>query len=85
LREEEPHPNNKPRIPSVVTVVPAVVTVKVVVATLDAEADADAGIVIESCAKLHELSIGMPEHSKWIVPANPLRDVMETVAVPDAP
>jgi len=85
LREEEPHPNNKPRIPSVVTVVPVVVTAKVVVTALDAEAAPGAGIAIEFCAKLHELSIGMPLHCKWIVPANPLRDVMETVAVPDAP
>jgi hypothetical protein len=65
--------------------VPVVVTAKMVVTALDVETAPDAGIVIESCAKLHELSIGMPEHSKWIVPANPLRDVTETVAVPDAP
>ena len=67
------------------TVVPAVVIVKVVVLTLDAEVAADAGIVIESCVKLHELSSGAPVHCNWIVPANPLREVTETVAVPDAP
>jgi hypothetical protein len=85
LREQEPHPNNKPRTPSVVTVVPAVVTVNVVRTALDAEAVADAGMVIESCVKLHELSSGTPVHSNWIVPANPLRGVTETVAVPNAP
>ena len=54
---------------------PVVVTAKVVVTALDAEAAPDAGIVIESCVKLQELSIGIPVHCKWIVPANPLRDV----------
>jgi hypothetical protein len=62
-----------------------VVTVNVVVTALDAEAAADAGIVIEFCVKLHELSSGTPVHCNWIVPANPLRGVTETVAVPDAP
>ena len=64
---------------------PAVVTAKMVVTALDAEAAPDAGIVIEFCAKLHELSIGMPVHCNWIVPANPLREVTETGAVADAP
>jgi hypothetical protein len=85
LHEQEPHPNNKPRTPSVVTVVPAVVTVNVVLAALDDEVAADAGIVIEFCVKLHELSFGTPVHCNWIVPANPLRDVTETTALPDAP
>ena len=64
---------------------PIVVTGKVVVTALDAEAAPGAGIVIEFCAKLHELSIGMPVHCNWIVPANPSRGVTETSAVPDAP
>jgi hypothetical protein len=68
-----------------VTVVPAVVTVNIVVTALDAEVAADAGIVIESCVKLHELLFGTPVHFNWIVPPNPLRGVTETVAVPDAP
>jgi hypothetical protein len=68
-----------------VTVVPAVVTVNVVVFALDTEVDADAGIVIESFAKLHELSFGTPVHCNWMAPANPLRAVIETGAVPDAP
>jgi len=68
-----------------VTIVPAVVTVKVVAVVLDAEFAADAGIVIESCAKLHELSFGTPVHCSWMVPANPFRGVTETGAVPDAP
>jgi hypothetical protein len=80
-----PHPKNRPRTPSVVTVVPAVVTVNVVVFALDAEAVADAGMVIESCVKLHVLSFGTPVHCNRIVPVNPLRAVIETGAVPDAP
>ena len=67
------------------TVVPAVVTVNVVATALDAEAVPDAGMVIEFCVKLHELSFGTPVHCNWIVPANPLREVIETGAVPDAP
>jgi hypothetical protein len=43
---------------------PVVVTVNVVVVALDGEVAADAGIMIESCAKLHVLSIGTPVHCK---------------------
>jgi len=81
FRANRPHPTKKPKMPSVVTVVPAVASVNVVVA----EFAPDGAKVADPWEKLHLLLLGTPLHSNAIVPAKSFIDVTVIGIATEAP